>query len=326
MRALDRFQPCRGVVGVRDADPVGFEHRRVNVLPGEVSIRPEHISADVAPHHELDDALRDLFLNEMGDAAVPEDVGGDMLLNARTLGDNLEMLVDGRMDEGLAVHVHEDQGVPARVRLVAGPPLCQVFVGHDEPDVPGHVCLEVHVRNNAVFIEREIAPGHGPNLADAEPSFVQRHDESPLHGTGGCFHHSIDLIRCQQVRSHLGHGILGRYPEFAELALAEIRILVLDHPEVELFEDGNKIGNCVLLEWALTAALCCSQFRDCRVQITDGVARKGPDEPAPGNQGKREFVRPPYADVLAGPELRDEFPDQGRISLGKEKFLNGVPD
>jgi len=93
-----------------------------------------------------------------------------------------------------------------------------------------------------------------------------------------------------------------------------------------LFEDGNKIGNRVLLEWALTAALRCSQFRDCRVQITDGVAREWPDEPAPGYQGKRKFVRSPDADVLAGPEFRDEFPDLGSISLSEGKSFKGVPD
>ena len=187
-----------------------------------MSIGPEHIGADVAPHHELDHALRHLFLDEMRDAAVPEDMGGDMFFNARISRDYFEMLVDGRVNEGPAMHVHEDQRIPARVRLVTGPPLRQVFVGHDEPDIPGHVGLEVHVRNDAVFVEREIAPGHGPDLADAEPSFVQRHDEGPLNRAGACVHHSGDLIGCQQVRGHFGHGILGRYPELAELGLAEI--------------------------------------------------------------------------------------------------------
>lgn len=187
-----------------------------------MGVGPEHIGADVAPHHELDHAFRYLFLDEMRDTAVPEDVGCDMFLNARMPGNNLEMLVDGRMDERFAMHVHEDQRVPARVRFVAGPPLCQVFVCHYEPDVPGHVGLEVHVRNDTVFIEREIAPGHGPDLANAEPSFVQRHDESPFHGAGARFDHRGDLVRCQQVGGHLGHRILGGYPEFAELGLAEI--------------------------------------------------------------------------------------------------------
>ena len=51
-------------------------------------------------------------------------------------------------------------------------------------------------------------------------------------------------------------------------------ILVLDHPEVELLEDGNEITDSVLvlLERALTAALCISQFRNGCVQMTDGVA------------------------------------------------------
>jgi len=213
--ALDRFEPGCGIPGVHDAYPVGFEHRRIDVLPGKVSIGPEHIGADVAPHHELDHALGYLFLDEMRDAAVPEDMRRDVFFNARTSRDDFEMLVDGCMDKGLAVNVHEDKPIPARVRLVAGPPLRQVFVSHDEPDIPGHVGLEVHVRNNAVFIEREIAPGHGPDLTDAEPAFVQRHDEGPFHRAGTRFHHSGDLIGRQEVSGHLGHRILGRYPEFA---------------------------------------------------------------------------------------------------------------
>jgi len=88
----------------------------------------------------------------------------------------------------------------------------------------------------------------------------------------------------------------------------------------------QQIADSVLLEWALTAALCIYQFRDCCVQITDGVARKGADEPAPGNQSEREFVRPPDADVLGGPEFRDEFPDLGGIGLGDGEFLKGIPD
>ena len=291
-----------------------------------MGIGPEHIGADVAPHHELNHALGNLFLDEVRDSAVPEDVGRDVFFNARTPGKDLEMLVDGRMDEGLAADVHEDQRVPARVRLVAGPPLCQVFVGHDEPDVPGHVGFEVHVRNDAVFVEREIAPGHGPDLAYAEPSFIQRHDERPLHGAGTGFHHRGDLIGCQEVRGHLGHGVLGGYLELVKLGRIDFGVFVLDHPEIELLEDGDEIADRVLLEWALTAVFCISQFRNPGVQIGDSVAGKGPDEPAPAHESKREFVRPPGADVLAGPEFRDEFPDLGGINLGDGKFLKSVPD
>ena len=234
MRTLDRLQPCRSVVIVRDADTVGLEHRGVDILPGEMGVGPEHIGADVAPHHELDDALRDLLFDEMRYPAVAEDMRRNMLTDTGSHRDALEPLVDGRMDEGFAAFIHEDQPLPARVRLVTGPPLCQVFPGHDEPDVPGHIGLEVHIRDDAVFIEREISPGHSPDLADAESTLIEHHDEGPVHGAGTRFHHCGDLIGGQQVRGHLGHGVLGRCLEFVDLALAECRVLVLDHPEVEL--------------------------------------------------------------------------------------------
>ena len=326
MRALDRLQPCRSVVIVRDTDAVGFEHRRVDVLTGEMGIGPEHIGADVAPHHEFDHALRDLLLDEVRNPAVAKDMRRDMLADAGILRNALEPLVDGRMDEGLAAFVHEDQPFPVRVRFVAGPPLCQVFPGHDEPDVPGHVGLEVHVRDDAVFIEREIAPGHSPDLANPEPAFVEHHDECPVHDPGARLHHRGNFVRCQQVGGHLRHGVLGRRPEFVDLAFGERGIFVFDHPEVELLEDGDEIADGVLLEWLLTAALCSSQLRDCSVKITDGVVGKRPDEPAPGDQREGELVRPPCADVLAGPEFCNEFPDLGGIDRRDSKVLKGGLD
>lgn len=45
MWALDRLQPCRGVVVVRDADAVGLEHRGVDVLTSEMGTDLEHIGA-----------------------------------------------------------------------------------------------------------------------------------------------------------------------------------------------------------------------------------------------------------------------------------------
>lgn len=326
MRTLDRFQPRCSVVAVRDTDAIGFEHRGVNVLTGEVGIGPEHIGTDVAPHHELDHALRDLLLDQVRNPAVAEDMRRDVLADPGSLRDTLEPLVDGRMNEGFAAFVHKDQPLPVRVRFVASPPLCQIFPGHDEPDVPGHVGLEVHVRDDAIFIEREIAPGHGPDLANPEPAFVEHHDERPIHGPGARFHHRGDLVRCQQISSDLGHGVLGGRPEFMDLAFGQRGILVLDHPEVKLFEDGDEVADGVLLEWLLTAALCISQLWDCCVQVTDGVVSIRPDEPAPGNQREGELVRPPRADVLAGPEFCNKFPDLGGIDRRDGEVQKGGLD
>ena len=162
-----------------------------------MGVGPEHIGADVAPHHELDHTLGHAFLDEMRDPAVAENMGRDVLADAGCLRYALEPLVDGCMDERLAAFVYEDQYIAARVRLVAGPPLRQVFPGHDEPDVPGHVGLEVHVRNDSIFVKREISPCHGSDLTNAEPAFVERHDNGPVNGPGAGFHHRGDLIGSQ---------------------------------------------------------------------------------------------------------------------------------
>ena len=60
-----------------------------------MGVRPEHIGADVAPHHELDHALGYTFLDEMRDPAVPEDMGRDVFPDAGGFRDALEPLVDG---------------------------------------------------------------------------------------------------------------------------------------------------------------------------------------------------------------------------------------
>ena len=326
VRALTGFQPRRIAVIICDADAVRLEHRGVYVLPGEMGVGPEHVGADVAPHHELDHALGHTFLDEMRDPAVPEDMGCDVFLYAGCLRDTLEPLVDGCMDERLAAFVYEDQPLPARVRLVARSPLRQVFPGHDEPDVPGHVGLEIHVRDDTVFVERKISPGHGPDLADTEPAFVEAHDDRPVNGPGACLHHCGDLIGSQQVCGHLGHGVLRRGPEFVDFTFGEWGIFVVYHPEVKLFENSDEVTDGVLFEWRLTAALCSSQLRDCSVQITDGIVCKRTDEPAPGNEREGEFVCPTGADVLAGPEFCNEFPDLGGINRRDGEILKGGLD
>lgn len=326
MRALTGLQPRRIAVVIQDADTVRLEHRGVNVLPGEMGVGPEHISADVAPHHKLDHTLGHAFLDEMRDPAVAEDMGRDVFPDAGCLCYALEPLVDGCVDERLAAFVDEDQPIPARVRLVAGPPLCQVFPGHDEPDVPRHVGLEVHIRDDSIFVERKISPGHGPDLTNTEPAFIQAHDNGPVNGPGACLHHRGDLIGSQQVSGHLGHGVLGRGSEFVDFAFGEGGIFVVDHPEVKLFEDGDEIADGVLFEWRFTAALCTSQLRDCSVEISNGIVCKRTDEPAPGDEREGEFVCPTGADVLAGPEFCNEFPDLGGINRRDGEILKGGLD
>jgi len=190
----------------------------------------------------------------------------------------------------------------------------------------GMLVLKFTFAIDAIFIEREIAPCHGPDLANPEPAFIELHDEGPVHGPGARLHHRRNFVRCQQVSGHFGHGVLGRCPEFVDLAFSERGILVLDHPEVKLLEDGDEIADGVLLEWLLTAALCISHLRDCCVKIANGVVSERPDEPAPGYQREGELVRTTGADVLAGPEFCNEFPDLGGIDCRDGKALKGGLD
>ena len=60
-----------------------------------MSIGPEHIGADVTPHHELDHALGYAFFDEMGNPAVPENMRRNVFSDASGFRDALESLVDG---------------------------------------------------------------------------------------------------------------------------------------------------------------------------------------------------------------------------------------
>jgi hypothetical protein len=111
-----------------------------------------------------------------------------------------------------------------------------------------------------------------------------------------------------------------------DFTFSECGILVVDHPEVKLFEDGDEVADGVLFEWSLTLALCISQFRDCSIEIADEVVCKRPDEPSPGDEREGEFVCPPGADVLAGPEFCNEFPDLGGIDRRDGKISKGFLD
>ena len=70
-------------------------------------------------------------------------------------------------------------------------------------NVPGLADLEVHARDNAPFIEGEVAPFHSPDLADAEPAFVEHHDDGPVTIASAGAHHRGDLFGREQVRGNL---------------------------------------------------------------------------------------------------------------------------
>ncbi|MDD1704640.1 MAG: hypothetical protein LUP97_05365 [Methanoregula sp.] len=62
-------------------------------------------------------------------------------------------------------------------------------------NVPGLAGLEVHARDNAPF--------HSPDLADAEPAFVEHHDDGPVTIASAGAHHRGDLFGREQVRGNL---------------------------------------------------------------------------------------------------------------------------
>lgn len=76
----------------------------------------------------------------------------------------------------------------------------------------------------------------------------------------------------------------------------------------------------------MTSSAFFSPFRYCSVEITDGVVCIRPDEPAPVEERKGEFVCPTGTDVLAGPEFCNEFPDLGGINRRDSKIFKGFLD
>jgi len=167
----------------------------------------EHLRVDGAPHHQLDHALGDSFLDEVGDTAVAEDVGGDVFFNASPDREPAELLADSCMGEWHLIPVEKDEGITLRSARVILSPLGEVLFSHDDADIAGYPGLEVHIHNHTIAIEFEISPFHDTDLTDAKSPFIQKCDEGPVHAPPACLDDGTDFIGSEKGGGGLGHGI-----------------------------------------------------------------------------------------------------------------------
>ncbi len=200
-------------------------------------------------------------------------------------------------------------------------PFCQGLTGHNEADIAGLVGLEVHIRDHAPLVEGEIAPAHCPDLTDAEPAFVEHHDDGPVAAAGAGAHHRGDLFGREQVRGNLGHGLVMGCLEGLEFLFRDCDVLILDQPEVKLFEDDHVVGDGVLHE--LPAPLAPTGFQCCNagVECSHIVFVERADEASPADKCVRDFVRTFGAGVAGRLQLSDEGPDERNITFGNFSFL-----
>ena len=215
---------------------------------------------------------------------MAENMRGDMLLDPGPLRKSLELHGHGPVCEGRLVLRDEDRHlVGDRFCRVIILPFCQGLAGHNEPDVPGLAGLEVHVRDDAPLVEREVAPFHSPDLTDTEPALVEHHDNGPVTAACAGAHHRGDLFGREQVRGNFGHGLVMGCLEGLEFLFRNRDVLVLDEPEVELFEDDHMVGDGVLHELPAPFAPAGFQRSDAGIKCSHVVFLKRADETSPAN-------------------------------------------
>ena len=252
----------------------------------------EHVGREAAPHHQLDHALRYVLFDEVGDTGMAEDMRGNMLLDSGPLRKALELHGHGPVGKCCLVFGDEDRHfVRNRFCRVIVLPFCQGLAGHDEPDVPWLTGLEVHIRDDAPLVEGKVAPFHPPDLADAEPAFVEHHDDGPVAAAGAGADHRGDLFGREQVRGDLGHGLVMRGLEGLEFLFRDCDVLVLDEPEVELFEDDHVVGDRVLHELPAPLAPAGFQCRNAGIECGHIVFLERADEASPADKCVRNFIR-----------------------------------
>lgn len=311
------FQPFVGLFPLAfvDRDPVGPEDLAVDVAAREVGVRLEHICRQAPPHHQFDNALGNALVDQVRDAGMAEDVRGDVFLYPGPPCQPFELHANRAVRQRRVMLGDKDRhcrgdGPEGIVAL----PFDQEFPGHHQPDVPGPACLEVHVHHNAVVVEPEVAPFHRADLTDTEPALVEHHYDGPVPARGAGFDNLGDLIGCEEVGGNLGHGVVGRDLEAADLLFRDGDKLICDEPEVELLDDEDVVRDRVLLERA--SANAPAVFECCNPCIDRGhiVLIELADEAPPSDQRVGEFVGPFPAEVTRGEHLFGKGTDKLSIT------------
>ncbi|OPX71474.1 MAG: hypothetical protein A4E39_02003 [Methanoregulaceae archaeon PtaB.Bin152] len=111
---------------------------------------------------------------------MPEEMGSDALCDTRSLGNSFNLGGQPAVGDWFVSFREKHWCIRRNRSGIIGPPFRDIFLGHDEPDIPGYSCLEVQVHRNTLGINLEISPTELPNLPDTEPSLVECEYECPV--------------------------------------------------------------------------------------------------------------------------------------------------
>src|SRR5208283_4211461 len=179
----------------------------------------KHDAADTAPHHQLDDTIGDTLFYHVGNSRMTENVGGDMLVDFCTVGNTFQLFLNRCMGERCLTLCDKNEIIPLSSKWIIISPLCEMFTGHDQPQISWFLGLEPDIDNNPKFIKFQVAPFKCPQLPDTETPLIEHHNDSSVDTPGTYLHHGRDLLRCKKISRGFGHGIFLRTPEFSDLAL-----------------------------------------------------------------------------------------------------------
>jgi hypothetical protein len=183
-----------------------YAHRRfrevarfvIDILAGKVDVRLKLVRGDVSPHHELDHTLRHFINHQVGNPRMSEYVGCNVLRNASPSCDPFQLIVDTMVSKRFVPLIEEHQHIrDIRICRVIVFPLSEVLFCHDQPDIPGFPCLKIHIYLQTIAIKDDVAPFHQADFTDTETSFVEHHDECPIHTPAAPFDHGINLVNGQ---------------------------------------------------------------------------------------------------------------------------------
>jgi hypothetical protein len=102
--------------------------------------------------------------------------------------------------KGLSIPVQENPGIYFCNIGIIMSSLCQVFLSHDDTNIPGNTGFEVDVDNYSIPVKLDISPSHGPDYTDPKSSFIEHGDEGLVDAPDAGLDNRPDLIRSQESR------------------------------------------------------------------------------------------------------------------------------
>lgn len=276
----------------------------------------EHRRMHRTPHDHLDNTLRDPFVDEMSNPGVSEEMRGDMLRNSSALAYPAELFNDPTIRDRSSQLIQKDQCISLRDTWIIGPPLGEISLRHDDPDISRNPGLEVHIGDHACVIKGEIAPLHLAKLTDPKSPLIEHADKGPVPTPAAGRQKCLHLFGSKEISGLVSHGILGGDLDSTDFPLREIGILIFDHPEKELPEDPDPVVLRVLFEWRAFLREAILHRVDAGIHIGDRELVVRPNEPSPSDKDVDELVRPAGTDIGGYLSLCDKLFDEISITLG----------